>query len=148
MLDIPNHFLNVPYSAECYPGAEGFSKLEKGANCQLFAYEIIRYYGGVIPDFRSSELWEDSEYTEFVNTYDLLDLLLFNSVDDSWGAHLGLYIGENKIMHLSREEGFAKIWSIDDFHNFDRYRIHIGAKRLKSTYKPESKGVRPCIPVK
>ena len=136
MIVIPEHFMNVPYSGECYPGAESLSKLEKGANCQLFAYEIIRYFGGVIPDFRSSELWEDSDYTELVNTYETFDLLLFNDVSDSWGSHVGLYIGENKIIHLSKEEGFAKVWDIEKYLNCDKYKILIGAKRLKSKYKP------------
>lgn len=47
----------------------------QGANCQLFAYEFLRYHGLEIPDFRSSELWGDQEYTCITVTLKPLDLI-------------------------------------------------------------------------
>jgi N-dimethylarginine dimethylaminohydrolase len=81
MLEVPPHFFQVRYVSSNYPGtAKG---LNKGANCQHFAYELLRHFGVTVPDFRSSELWADTVYTERVLEFELLDLLLWNKTPDA-----------------------------------------------------------------
>jgi murein DD-endopeptidase / murein LD-carboxypeptidase len=58
-LKIPDQFLGVKYNSAHYPGAPGVNGVVGGANCQQYAYAILRYFGRQIPDFRSSDLWED-----------------------------------------------------------------------------------------
>ncbi|WP_041787713.1 hypothetical protein [Rhodomicrobium vannielii] len=52
----------VRYNARSIPGC-ALSIAEHGANCQRFAYAVIRHYGCEIADFRSRELWEDDTFT-------------------------------------------------------------------------------------
>ena len=129
MLEVPPHFMQVRYNTACYPGArEG---LEHGANCQLFAYELLRHFGLTLPNFRSSELWEDTTYTEKVVEFKPLDLLLWNKTQVAWGAHIGVYLGDNQVIHLSKAVGTAALWTLADFQKHERYTYFIGAKRVK-----------------
>jgi hypothetical protein len=58
---IAPEFWDVRYDHNRYPGvAVG---LAGGANCQQYAYEFLRSWAFKIPDFRSSDLWQDTEYT-------------------------------------------------------------------------------------
>ena len=126
-ISIPKSFLKVHYDGQKYPGhATG---LGGGSNCQHFAYELLRYFGKTIPNFRSSNLWEDTKHTKRVKILQSLDLLLFNHTRNSWGAHVGVYIGNGKIIHLCKEVGRPAIWTMHDFKVRDRYRAFIGAKR-------------------
>ena len=69
MIEIPKKFMEVRYAGERYPGAIGVAGVEEGANCQQFAYELVRYFGIQVPDLRSSDLWADEVYTEKVSEY-------------------------------------------------------------------------------
>jgi hypothetical protein len=90
MLTIPPPFLDVPYVAARYPGAPGVESgveaLADGANCQLYAYALLRHSGRAIGDLRSRELWLDRVWTEPVVELAALDLLLFNRTPDPYGA--------------------------------------------------------------
>ncbi|HVW03296.1 MAG TPA: NlpC/P60 family protein [Planctomycetaceae bacterium] len=129
MLTIPVHFYKVVYDYERYPGAPGVNGLEGGANCQLFAYELIRHFGRTIPDFRSRELWEDEAHTHQVTELEPLDLLLFNKTEDAYGAHVAVYLGEDCAIHLSRRTGRPMIWPLAQFTAQPEYPVFIGAKR-------------------
>jgi hypothetical protein len=131
IVDIPKHFFSTYYDGGCYPGAQGVSGLSKGANCQQFAYELVRYFGKQVPDFRSSELWEDEFSTFRVNAFERLDLVLYNYEDYAWGAHVAVFLGEGRIIHLSKELIRPVIWRHEEFLNTPRYHYFIGAKRIR-----------------
>ena len=130
MLKIPDQFLNIPYNGACYPGAQGITDMSKGANCQLFAYKLLEHFGKTPPYLRSSELWDDTTHTQKVQELKELDILLWNKTSQAWGAHVGVYIGDNQIIHLSKAEGFPVIWGIEDFKAHSQYAVYIGAKRV------------------
>jgi len=133
MLEIPEYFFEVTYKASHYPGSAKTNGLEGGANCQVFAYEFLGYFGLEIPDFRSSELWEDTTFTKKIqNVEDLepLDILLWNKKEKVWGAHVGVYIGENSVIHLSKQNVYPKIQTLEEVSENPLYKVFIGAKRF------------------
>jgi len=65
-LSIPISFFDTYYDGSKYPGNPKCKGIKNGANCQYFAYELLRHFGFTIPDFRSSNLWEDKIYTKKV----------------------------------------------------------------------------------
>ena len=130
MLQIPESFMSVPYVGARYPGAPGVKGVEGGANCQQYAYTLLRYFGREIPDFRSSDLWEDRLHTELVTDLQPLDLLLWNDRDQSWGAHVGLYLGDGQAVHLAQSIGRPVVWPLARFVDTPAYRVFIGAKRV------------------
>jgi cell wall-associated NlpC family hydrolase len=131
LLNVPASFWNVPYNAAYYPGAPGLNGLESGANCQHFAYSLLRHFGLIVPEFRSSDLWADTTYTRQVDTLELLDLLLWNSTPKAWGAHVGVYLGEQQVIHLAKSVGKPAIWSMGTFGLEPTYQYFIGAKRVQ-----------------
>ncbi len=58
-----------------------------------------------------------------------LDLLLFNRAPDAWGAHVALYLGDERAVHLSRQVGRPVIWTLEQFKAEPHYQCFIGAKR-------------------
>jgi murein DD-endopeptidase / murein LD-carboxypeptidase len=130
MITIPKHFFDVTYNGSHYPGSKETNGLIGGANCQVFAYELLRHFGLEILDFRSDGLWEDTVYTKKVTQLEPLDILLWNKTDQAWGAHVGVYVGENAAIHLSKENRTAKIWQLEDFLEQPSYKVFIGAKRV------------------
>jgi cell wall-associated NlpC family hydrolase len=131
MLEIPDKFFHVKYVAARIPSVENASDLRLGANCQLFVYEILRHFGHVIPAFRSSDLWGDEVYTCKVSDFCPLDLMLYHHKLGAYGAHLGVYIGKGKVLHLAQRAGKPEIMNHTDFASMRRYAYFIGAKRLK-----------------
>ena len=128
---IPKRFLQVTYNPKHFPGASGTNGIEGGANCQQFAYELLRHYGKSLPNFRSSELWEDDKYTQKVEApFEPLDLLLWHKHADPFGAHVGVYIGEEQAIHLASYLKKPVVWHLNRFPQEDRYKIFIGAKRV------------------
>jgi lipoprotein Spr len=128
-LAIPARFMRVRYNGARYPGAAGARGLGGGANCQRFAYELLRHFGREIPDFRSSELWTDRRFTKRVVRMRPLDLLLFNRTPRACGAHLAVYLGGGRAIHLCKALGRPAIWSLEEFAACERYRIFLGARR-------------------
>jgi cell wall-associated NlpC family hydrolase len=142
MLTLPPAFMDVRYVAARYPGAPGVAGLAGGANCQQYAYELLRHFGRAIGDFRSSELWRDDVETERVTELEPLDLLLFNDTDDPYGAHVAVYLGDGKAVHLSKQVGRPAVWALEDFGRRPEYRVLIGAKRVRQSRAREG-GERP-----
>lgn len=130
IFQIPKAFVDVQYNAKRIPSVENASDLSLGANCQLYAYELLRHYGKNIPPFRSSNLWEDTEYTQKVDTPKFLDLMLYNKTPDAYGAHIGLYVGNNQILHLSFDIGHPVIQQHNELISQEKYACFIGAKRV------------------
>ncbi|HUA32753.1 MAG TPA: NlpC/P60 family protein [Candidatus Binataceae bacterium] len=132
-LKIPARFLSVPYDGSRYPGAIKASDLRDGANCQRFAFELLRHFGRTVPNFRSSELWDDAEQTTIAKRLRPLDLLLFSRDGRAWGAHVGVYLGEGQVIHLAKKVGRPEIWTMADFAADPSYRVFIGAKRVRAS---------------
>src|SRR5688572_13661830 len=74
MVRVPQHFLTVRYDGARFPGTPGVAGIAQGANCQQFAYELLRHFGYAVPDLRSSELWADTEHTSRADTLEPFDL--------------------------------------------------------------------------
>ena len=127
---LPSSFLDVPYEGTMIPGHKPELGLKAGANCQRFAYEVLRYFGRDVPDLRSSDLWSDQEPTVDPDEPAPLDLVLFGSSEVPWGAHVGVYLGGSEVLHLCQEVGTPAVWSFTDFAARDRYRTRIGFKRV------------------
>lgn len=127
---IPAEFSQIRYNVKVFPGTSYSTSLQDGANCQVYAYSILRSKGYEIPEFRSSELWEDQEYSEKTEIYQLYDLLLFNRVNEPYGAHVTLYWGKDTVLHLSSEIGIPEICTINKLTKRNVYKLLVGAKRL------------------
>jgi cell wall-associated NlpC family hydrolase len=142
-LVIPDGLWDVPYNGKCFPGAPGVRGLDGGANCRLFAYQLLRHNGFAVGDLRSSELWDDAEYTALVD--EALapgDVLLFHSKPQAWGAHVAVYLGKGRAIHLSRRVGRPAIWTLAEFAADSLYSYFIGAKRPTRRESP----ARPVSP--
>lgn len=129
-LAIPRKFLRVQYNGACYPDAPGLSGFERGANCQHFAYELLRHFGRAVPNLRSSDLWSDTRFTRRALKLRPLDLLLFNRTRRAWGAHIAVYLGRGRAIHLSKEIGIPIVWTLEEFAAHERYQVCLGAKRV------------------
>ncbi|MCZ4120927.1 hydrolase [Streptomyces sp. H39-S7] len=135
----PPHLRTVPYVGSRFPGSAAVARrpdLAAGANCQLFAYGVLRHFGLTPPALRSSDLWEDTAATVRVETAEPLDLLLFNRSEDPYGAHVGVWIDDDAVLHLCAEVGRPAVWSLADFAARERYRVLIGAKSVAAAYRP------------
>lgn len=130
-LKIPARFRDVPYHGNRYPGSLTPRGLKRGANCQHFAYEFLRHFGFTVPNLRSSELWADRRFSSRVRRLRRFDLLLFNRKRASWGAHVGVYLGGGKVLHLCKSVGRPAVWTLDDFAAREEYHTMLGAKRFR-----------------
>src|SRR5277367_4934850 len=126
-ITIPPQFWNIAYNYDCSPGAT--VGLAKGANCQQYAYEFLRYCGFHIPDFRSSDLWEDTEFTAIADPIEPLDIVMLHKEADAWGAHVGVALGQNVVLHLSKKNSRPDIETLDALMSRHEYRHLIGVKR-------------------
>jgi cell wall-associated NlpC family hydrolase len=130
---LPPGFWAVRYVGARFPGSQAVVErpgIADGANCQLFAYEVLRHFGLEVPALRSSELWADTTATTPVSEARPLDLVLFNATGDAWGAHVGVWIEDDQVLHLCAEVGRPVVWRMDEFAARDRYRTVIGIKRV------------------
>jgi murein DD-endopeptidase / murein LD-carboxypeptidase len=130
--EIPDRFWKIPYDITHDPDSATLLGMETEANCQNFAYELLRQFGRYVPNLRSSNLWDDTEYTVVADTNQPLDLLLFNRTPNPWGAHVAIHVGDDRAIHLSRRVGLAAVWSLCQFAAHPEYRVLIGAKRALS----------------
>ncbi len=130
-MEIPNRFTKVKYVSSRIPGVDNESDLTLGANCQLFAYNLLRYFGLKPPCLRSSELWADSTFSEAVTDFKPLDIMMYNDSPDSYGAHVGVYVGDGLVYHLSSANGIPKFESHSELFQQSKYCLFIGAKRIK-----------------
>ncbi|MEU8826673.1 hydrolase [Streptomyces sp. NPDC048636] len=130
---LPAELRSVRYAAARHPGSRAVAErpgLAEGANCQLFAYAVLRHFGLRPPALRSSDLWADTATTACVTTPRPLDLLLFNATEDAFGAHLGVWAGPDAILHLCAEVGRPAVWPPAAFAARPRYRTLVGIKRV------------------
>jgi hypothetical protein len=133
MIELPDTFWGVRYVGARYPGSPVVRKhpgLAEGANCQLFAYAVLRHFGLAPPELRSSELWTDTRATQRVTVPRPLDLVLVNLTRDAWGAHVGVWAGDDKVLHLCAEVGHPALWSLAMFAARPSYRELVGFKRV------------------
>jgi cell wall-associated NlpC family hydrolase len=131
---LPSYFWSTFYNAKHHPQAVGVKGLEGGANCQQFAYEVLRFYGLNPPNLRSSELWEQIPLKTITQLSDLqfLDLLLWNDTLEAYGAHVGVYVGEGQALHLSKNNQYPKIETLSYLNTLPEYKVWIGGKRIIS----------------
>ncbi len=134
MIDLPDSFWEVRYVGARYPGSPAVRArpgLAEGANCQLFAYEVLRHFGLTPPELRSSELWADERCSVRVAVPRELDLVLVNATRDAWGAHVGVWAGRNQVLHLCAEVGRPALWDMTEFASRPGYRVVVGFKRVE-----------------
>jgi len=101
-----------------------------GSNCQRYAYSVLGLFGIWCPPLRSSDLWLDTNATSVVSVPRPLDLLLFNRIDEPFGAHVGLWMAQDEILHLCREIGTPVTWPVAEFDRRPRYVKLVGVKRV------------------
>lgn len=132
---IPSHFFDIPYKGSAVPGIP-IEDIRSGANCQVFAYEVLRLNGKpILPPFRSSELWADEAHTFQVDHIQPLDLILIHSKPAAFGAHVGVAVSSYEILHLSKNNGFAKVEKLADLLLQPQYAYLIGVKRVTEVNK-------------
>lgn len=129
-IPIPEEFWDVRYDADHFPGAPNVRGVDGGANCQQYAYTVLRHFGFIIPDFRSSDLWEDRLYTQIAASAAPFDLVLVHNRPDSYGAHVGLFIGNGLVLHLSRQIGAPAIEALEGLQSREQYRHLVGFKTV------------------
>lgn len=123
--------MDIQYNGRIIPNGQTHDIVNTGANCQVFAYQLLRYNELVVPDFRSSELWEDAEFSELITeNFHSLDLLFFHKKEEAYGAHIAVYLGENRAIHLSRKNGIPVVWEIATFLEQPAYSFLLGGKRF------------------
>jgi hypothetical protein len=128
LAELPDWYWDVPYDGSCAPGVTDLADLRHGANCQVWAYGVLAWFGLEVPMLRSDELWNDVSATRRVDIPEPLDLVLYNHVDDPFGAHVGLWTGAG-VAHLCREVGRPVVWSESEIMSRPRYATRIGIKR-------------------
>lgn len=131
LVRVPPHFEDVRYVSDRIPGVADDDDLTLGANCQLFAYCLLRQLGKNPPELRSSELWSDRLHTEEVTELRPLDLMLYNNTAGSYGAHVAVYVGGGVVYHLSKKNDRPKYEAHTAMLMQPEYAFFIGAKRVK-----------------
>lgn len=156
---LPRYLRNVPYSGARHPGtpspdgpsspggppqgrprppaqdpAAAVPDLSEGANCQRYAYAVLRHHGLAVPPLRSSDLWADTGATLRTERPGPLDLVLFDGGPvpgrpPGYGAHVGVHLGPDRVLHLCREVGRPAVWRYADFAARPRYARLLGFKR-------------------
>lgn len=127
----PTVLSQVSYTSSAIPGTNTPpSSWLEGSNCQSFAYGVLSLFGLTCPPLRSSELWNDIDVTAAAEDPRPLDLVLFNATDDPFGAHVGLWMAPDEILHLCGELGRPAVWPLAAFAARPRYATLIGFKRV------------------
>lgn len=130
---LPDWLFEVTYDYTRIPG-QILTEENPRANCQLFAYTVLEALGRPVPPHRSSELWEDTETLDTItDSPQMLDLVLYAPTEDPYGAHVGIWVDEYRILHLCAEEKRPTIWSSTLFATRKRYAVRLGWKRVQVT---------------
>ncbi|MEF3114773.1 cell wall hydrolase [Streptomyces chrestomyceticus] len=137
---LPAALRDVPYDGARHPGAPPPPgrhpyDVTAGANCQLYAYAVLRHFGHEVPPLRSAELWADTAATVRAEPPGPLDLVLFDAGQapgrpPGYGAHVGVHLGPDQVLHLCKEAGRPAVWTYADFARRARYARFLGAKRV------------------
>lgn len=120
----------VPYVGSRHPLADSPGPIEAGANCQRYAYAVLAQFGLYVPPVRSSGLWTHPGIRQ-VHPRDLrpLDLVLFNATPDPFGAHVGIHMAADQVLHLCAEAGLPVVWGYAEFAARVRYARLLGGVR-------------------
>ena len=129
-IPIPDHLWDVRYNSDHFPGAPNFRGVDGGANCQQYAYTVLRHFGFVISDFRSSDLWDDTLHTRTASSPTPFDLVLVHRGPESYGAHVGVYVGDGLVLHLSRQINAPAVETLSEIQSREQYRHLIGFKTV------------------
>ncbi|GCD41219.1 CHAP domain-containing protein [Streptomyces paromomycinus] len=139
---LPAALRDVPYDGARHPGAppapgHHLYDVTAGANCQLYAYAVLRRFGRQVPPLRSAELWADTAATVRAEPPGPLDLVLFDAGEAperpaGYGAHVGVHLGPDQVLHLCKEVGRPAVWTYADFARRARYARFLGAKRVRA----------------
>ncbi len=120
----------MPYNPLATPLNGGPNSWFDGANCQRYVYGILNLFGINCPNLRSSNLWEEAILTRIVDDPEPLDLIFFGARSNPYGAHIGLWMAPDEVLHLCREVGKPTVWSLAEFSLRPRYEVLIGYKRV------------------
>ena len=130
-IEIPDWLMQINYNGKIIPNGTNQDIATTGANCQVFTYHLLRSHQLIVPEYRSSELWSDTEFSELITeNYHPLDILFFHKVNEAYGAHLAVYLGNNQAIHLSKKIGKPVVWDMETFFEYPRYRFLLGGKRF------------------
>lgn len=131
-INLPDWLFNISYNGKIIPNGEQHDMLEVGANCQVFAYYLLREHGFYVPKYRSSELWADTEFSEVIlSNFQPFDILFFHKKQEAYGAHVAVYLGNNQAIHLSKRMNKPVIWSVESFYQYPEYQFLLGGKRFQ-----------------
>lgn len=132
-IKLPEWYMDIKYNPKIVPDWKKQDIISTWSNCQVYAYELLRLNNKNVPDYRSSELWEDTIYSNIVSwEYEPLDILFFNKENNPYGAHLGIYIWNNKVLHNSKDIWKPAISEFGYFQEIEKYKICIWAKRFRN----------------
>lgn len=136
LLFLPTHLRNVPYVYDRAPAAVAPGDVSGGANCQVFAYAVLGHFGRHVPALHSSDLWAETEALKTVEQPAPFDLMLFDpgrypGRPEGYAAHIAVYLGPDRILHLCKEIGQPVIWTRADFAARPRYARLLGLKRVR-----------------
>lgn len=130
-ISIPSWLMDISYNGRIIPNGTTHNMAKTGANCQVFAFYLLRSHDLIVPEYRSSELWADTEFSTLISdNFQPLDMLFFHKTPNSYGAHVAVYIGNNQAIHLSKQEGKPVIWEMDVFFQCPKYQFLLGGKRF------------------
>jgi hypothetical protein len=121
----------VPYVYSASPDGDDPPSWLDGSNCQRYAYGVLSLFGLRCAPLRSSDLWDDQDGSVVVTDPRPLDLVLFNGSRDPYGAHVGLLMAPDEILHLSAEVGVPAVWPRAEFTRRPRYATTVGFKRVR-----------------
>lgn len=104
------------------------SKRAPTASCTHTPFSAITAYRS--RPVRSRELWLDvSSTSRAAAPYRPFDLLLVNDTAEAYGAHVGVFVSGDEVLHLCREVGVPTVWRLTDFARRERYATIVGVKR-------------------
>lgn len=117
----------IPYRLERNPKTvlpeEVFENPQAGSNCELLVHAIVSARGFTLPRLRSSEIYEDSEFTEHVRdvsktqTGDIIGLRPVGKKGLK-GIHIGIIWldgdGEIHLIHNARHVGQARLEALSE----------------------------------
>jgi hypothetical protein len=129
-IKIPKWILEIIYNPKIFPNWEVHDYVKDGANCQVFAYEILKFNWKKVPDLRSSEMWADNKISFEVHDFEKLDLIFFNNSTESYWAHVWLYIWNNKVIHNTNKTWWVEIWDLEEFRKYEDYQFILWWKRF------------------
>lgn len=144
-ISIPDNLWDVRYNSA--PGAPNVQGIVGGANCQQYAYTVLRHFGFGIPDFRSSDLWEDILHTRTASSPIPFDLVLVHNRRESYGAHVGVYVGDGLVLHLSRQIDASVLETLNEMRSREQYRHLIGFKTVLTRRLAECREEERQLPV-